>query len=109
MDNTKNSSQDFKLRLEEAQARFLESLKRVSKNLPNENLLWISLIIGIIIGLLLYSLRWILSKMIRIGFFYYILHQLWNIIIKDSQETDSKTSSETPNGPSRENESTAAN
>ncbi|KIE58217.1 hypothetical protein A946_08600 [Methylacidiphilum kamchatkense Kam1] len=86
----------------------MESLKRVSKNLPDEYILLISLIIGIIIGLLLYSLRWILSKIIRIGFFYYIFQQLWNIIVKDSHKTDSKTSPEASKGPSKEKESPAA-
>ncbi|QSR88408.1 hypothetical protein IT6_08510 [Methylacidiphilum caldifontis] len=93
MDNKKNSKSNPKVRLDEARARFIESVKRVSDNLSKENTLLISLIVGIAVGLLLYSLRWFLSKVTRMGFFYYILQQVWKMVWKNIQKEFTKDQS----------------
>ncbi|WP_048810275.1 hypothetical protein [Candidatus Methylacidiphilum infernorum] len=86
MDNKKNSKSDPQVKLEEARARFKESLKRVGDNLSKENTLILSLVAGIAIGLLLYSLRWIFSKLARMGFFYYLLKQVGKWVWKNIQK-----------------------
>ncbi|WP_134440467.1 hypothetical protein [Methylacidiphilum caldifontis] len=108
MDNKKNSKSDPQVRVEEARARFMEAVSRVSDNLTKENTLVISLIVGVAVGLLLYSLRWILSKVTRMGLFYYILQQLWKIVWKNIQkefEKDQPTGEKPNDSPHNKNPS----
>ncbi|KIE58807.1 hypothetical protein A946_05190 [Methylacidiphilum kamchatkense Kam1] len=93
MDDKRNSKQNVKIRRNEARIRFLDSLQKVSDNLSKENTLFISLFIGIVTGLVLYSLRWMLSKATRVGLFYYILQQVWKIVWKNIQKQPFKSES----------------
>ncbi|CAI9085017.1 hypothetical protein A7K93_11000 [Candidatus Methylacidiphilum fumarolicum] len=93
MDDKKNSKQNVEVRRNEARIRFLDSLQRVSDNLSKENTLFISLLIGIVTGLVLYSLRWMLSKVTRVGLFYYIFQQVWKIVWKYIQKQPFKSES----------------